>query len=42
MAMADPRAWNPNYGVVGSGDRRLAYSRQPSFSSSPRAAAQGT
>ncbi|KAF7087403.1 hypothetical protein CFC21_090596 [Triticum aestivum] len=38
MAMADPpRAWNPNYGVVGSGDRRLAYSRQPSFSSfSPR------
>lgn len=33
MAMADPRAWNPNYGVVGSGDRRLAYSRQPSFSS---------
>ncbi|KAM3223162.1 hypothetical protein ACQJBY_056862 [Aegilops geniculata] len=36
MATADPRAWNPNYGVVGSGDRRLAYSRQPSFSSSPR------
>lgn len=31
--MADPKPWNPNYGVVGSGDRRLAYSRQLSISS---------
>jgi zinc transporter 5/7 len=38
--MGDPKAWNPNFGVVGSGDRRLAYSRQFSLSSasSPRPA----
>lgn len=32
-----PKGWNPNYGVVGSGDRRLAFSRQLS-SSMPRLA----
>uniref|UniRef100_A0A0E0GFD8 Cation efflux protein transmembrane domain-containing protein n=1 Tax=Oryza nivara TaxID=4536 RepID=A0A0E0GFD8_ORYNI len=38
MAMDEPpKGWNPNYGVVGSGDRRLAFSRQLS-SSMPRLA----
>jgi zinc transporter 5/7 len=36
--MGDPKAWNPNYGVVGSADRRLAYSRQFSLSSAAAAA----
>ncbi|XP_006649212.1 metal tolerance protein C2 [Oryza brachyantha] len=37
--MDHPKPWNPNYGVVGSGDRRLAFSRQLSSSSStPRLA----
>uniref|UniRef100_A0A0E0K7D3 Cation efflux protein transmembrane domain-containing protein n=1 Tax=Oryza punctata TaxID=4537 RepID=A0A0E0K7D3_ORYPU len=36
MAMDHPKPWNPNYGVVGSGDRRLAFSRQ--LSSTPRLA----
>ncbi|XP_062221377.1 metal tolerance protein C2-like [Phragmites australis] len=38
MAMDTPKAkeaaWNANYGVVGSGDRRLAFSRQLSLVSS--------
>lgn len=38
MAMDEPpKGWNTNYGVVGSGDRRLAFSRQLS-SSMPRLA----
>ncbi|KAG8060495.1 hypothetical protein GUJ93_ZPchr0002g26000 [Zizania palustris] len=38
MVMDPPKPWNPNYGVVGSGDRRLAFSRQLSSSSTPRLA----